>query len=193
MGRDRFLGFGPSGPNQLKRFVHRFLEGFLKSLPHRVTLSDKETHLTSTTGALGIVILGQQFGYIPHSNPSRTTLPSLPRNLRWMVPPLDPDYGRTTYHSNSISHWIIFNSAFLEVDIVHCFLSYQRVPLSLGRESEASLYLEMSNMNQREGSASLKEARNGQWCRIVPILIILSNMGTHLVSATSSLGILMPG
>ena len=28
MGRDRYLGFGPSCPNQLKKSVHRFLEGF---------------------------------------------------------------------------------------------------------------------------------------------------------------------
>lgn len=53
MGRDRYLGFGPSYPNQLKKFVHRFLEGFLKSLPHRITLSGKETHLTSTTWCVG--------------------------------------------------------------------------------------------------------------------------------------------
>lgn len=156
-------GLVPLAPTSSRNLFTGFWKAFLKSLPHRITLSGKETYLTSTTGALGIVILGQQLGYIPHSSPSLTALLSLPRNLCWMVPPLHPDCGRTTtYHSNSISCWIIFNSAFLQVDIVQCFLSYQRVSLSLGRESEAPLYLEMSNMNGREGSASLK-ARSSQW------------------------------
>ena len=69
MGRDRFLGFDPSCTNQLKKFVPRFLQGFLKSLPILITLSDKGTHLVSGAGALGIVKLNKHVWGIPHSSP----------------------------------------------------------------------------------------------------------------------------
>lgn len=94
-----------------------------------------------------------------------------------MVPPLDTDCGRTTYQSNSISHWLMCNLTFREVDNVR-WLLFLPEPLS-----RSSSFVRKKRVRTSITSWIVRyewTERKGEPCLKNLPMAMLSNSSNHL-------------